>query len=414
MSFDRHISPRFPLYCLIVNETQVDEVNGADASFPSVPISTGSQEGSSDKSDFDTYRKALTTPAVRRLAQEMNVNLSDIRGTGREGRILKEDVLRYIEIKTAAKNLRDEKSAISSSKSSAPSLPRDSLSNIPEELPVIQSQISGEILTSDKTEPITGIRKAMVKNMTLAQKIPHLGLGDDIDMSLLVDLKPQIKKISQEHNVKLTYISFMVKAVSESLKQFPILNASLNDECDAIKYWADHNIGVAMDTPHGLVVPIVKRVQNLSIVQVAAEIQRLQEKGLKGQLSLDDMSGGTFTISNIGSVSIHYFMRHLLGLRSVSTEQKSLVIQNVIFSEIQVGGSFGIPVILPPQVVIGAVGRIDTIPKYNSEGILVKSHVLKVVWSADHRIIDGATITRFNNLWKSYMQDLTPMFLNMK
>ena len=270
--------------------------NGA---FGSVPLST-SQSGD-QKSDFDIYNKTLTTPAVRRVAQENNVDLTAVKGTGRDGRVLKEDVLSYIEIMNSAKSVREQKSANTSPTKST----QKSSSHVHVQTTDLRNNLNEtNAFESDRKEAITGIRKSMAKNMTLAQKIPHLGLSDDIDMTFMVNLRPQLKVLGEEHKVKLTYLAFMIKAASEALKNYPILNSSVNDSCDTISYWSDHNIGVAIDTPHGLLVPIVKKVQSLSIIQVAGEIQRLQEKGLKGQLAPDDLSGGTFTLSNIGSVSL--------------------------------------------------------------------------------------------------------------
>jgi len=195
-----------------------------------------------------------------------------------------------------------------------------------------------------------------------------------------VHLRPSLKKISEQRGVPISYVPIFVKAASLALKAFPVLNASVNEACDAITYKAAHNIGIAINTAQGLIVPNIKNVQDLTIIEIAQELHRLQELGRSGKLSSNDLSGGTFTLSNFGSI----------------------------------GGDFGIPVILPPEVVIGAMGKIKQVPKFDNNDQVVKAHIMKVVWSADHRIIDGATICKFSKHWKSTLENLPMMLLDMK
>ena len=131
-------------------------------------------------------------------------------------------------------------------------------------------------------------------------------------------------------------------------------------QAETITYKASHNIGLAMDTPMGLLVPNIKGVQQLSVFEIAVELSRLHTLGLSGKLSTQDLSGGTFSLSNIGSI----------------------------------GGTYAKPVILPPEVAIGALGKIYTVPRYSPSGDLRPAQVMNVSWSADHRCIDGATMAR--------------------
>ncbi|XP_012886850.1 PREDICTED: lipoamide acyltransferase component of branched-chain alpha-keto acid dehydrogenase complex, mitochondrial [Dipodomys ordii] len=170
------------------------------------------------------------------------------------------------------------------------------------------------------------------------------------------------------------------QAASLGLLQFPILNASVDENCQNIIYKASHNIGIAMDTEQGLIVPNVKNIQVRSVFEIAAELTRLQKLGSSGQLSTPDLTGGTFTLSNIGSI----------------------------------GGTYAKPVILPPEVAIGALGSIKALPRFNQKGEVYKAHIVNVSWSADHRIIDGATMSRFSNLWKSYLENPALMLLDLK
>lgn len=135
-----------------------------------------------------------------------------------------------------------------------------------------------------------------------------------------------------------------------------------------------------MDTEQGLIVPNVKNVQVCSVFEIASELNRLQALGSAGQLGTNDLTGGTFTLSNIGTI----------------------------------GGTYAKPVIVPPEVAIGALGKIQILPRFNGKGEVFKAQIMNVSWSADHRIIDGATMARFSNLWKSYLENPASMLLDLK
>lgn len=161
------------------------------------------------------------------------------------------------------------------------------------------------VLQEDKRVPIAGAMKVMVQTMTYANTIPQFGFCDEILCDKLVDIRKQAKSIADKKGIKLSYLPFILKAMSNALKEFPSLNAHVLDpECTEVIYKASHNIGIAMDTPRGLLVPNVKNVQNLSILGIAAEIDRLQKLGPK--LGKADLTGGTISISNIGSIGGTY------------------------------------------------------------------------------------------------------------
>ena len=281
--------------------SSVDSFNPCDASNSAV------------SSNLDSYKKTLATPAVRRLAIENQINLSDVKGTGKDGRIMKEDILTFIE---NGKTLPiDQDYSDSGKKAQVPIVSRVSQ---------VQSQISSQMnhlssssgassssprrkqLIQDEIVKVSPVTRGMIKSMTASLSIPHLGLSDEVDVSLLVKMRPLFKKISDERSgglVKITFLPIMIKAASLALTQFPLLNSVLSESSDAITYKAHHNIGFAMDTPIGLIVTNIKSVQNLSIYEIALEINRLMVAGSRGQLSNNDLTGGTFTLSNIGSVS---------------------------------------------------------------------------------------------------------------
>uniref|UniRef100_M4A8L8 Dihydrolipoamide acetyltransferase component of pyruvate dehydrogenase complex n=1 Tax=Xiphophorus maculatus TaxID=8083 RepID=M4A8L8_XIPMA len=243
--------------------------------------------------------KTQATPAVRRLAMENNIKLSEVVGTGKDGRILKEDILNFLAKQTGAilppAPLFQE--VQTPGPAAAPPLSAPAAVRPPPAAP--RPVFTGK----DVTEPLKGFHKAMVKTMTAALKIPHFGYCDEVDLSRLVLLRSELKPVAERRGIKLSYLPFFIKAASLSLLHFPILNSTLDEGCQNITFKASHNIGVAMDTSQGLLVPSVKSVQLLSVFQVAQELTRLQALGAAGQLGTAELSGGTFTLSNIGSVS---------------------------------------------------------------------------------------------------------------
>ncbi|GFR86511.1 dihydrolipoamide acetyltransferase component of pyruvate dehydrogenase complex, partial [Elysia marginata] len=322
--------------------------------------------------------KTLATPAVRRLATENNLNLADIAGTGKDGRVLKEDVLRHIEGGSAPVPTPAPVAPAPQTHSMPPSAPH---APAPQTLKAAAPRAPPPAPAGqDRTVQLKGVTKAMVKAMTEALKIPHFGYGDEINMTQLVELRSRLKVVAEERGLKLSYMPFFIKAASLALTHYPVLNSSVDATCENLTYKAAHNIGVAMDTPEGLVVPCVKNVQGLSIFEVAAELNRLQSLGLAGKLGQADLSGVTFSLSNIGNI----------------------------------GGTYTKPVVMPPNVAIGAMGRIQVVPRFDENGEITKAHIINVSWSADHRIIDGATMARFSNLWKQYLEDPLSFVLDLK
>lgn len=321
--------------------------------------------------------KVLATPAVRRIAMEYGVNLADITGSGKEGRVLKEDILSHTSTKSPIPTPAHTAPVFTAATPTAAPTPAPAPAKPAAPLPLRPAPV---FLGEDRTEPTSFMIKAMTKSMSEALKIPHFGYKDEIDMSKLVELRKDLKDASLARGIKLSYMPFMVKACSMALLHFPILNSSLNTQAETITYKAGHNIGLAMDTPMGLLVPNIKGVQQLSVFEIAVELSRLQNLGLAGKLSTQDLSGGTFSLSNIGSI----------------------------------GGTYAKPVILPPEVAIGALGKIYTVPRYSPSGDIRPAQVMNVSWSADHRCIDGATMARFSNMWKGYLESPASMLLDMK
>lgn len=262
-----------------------------------VPIASAAKEASFEN-DFSSTSKILTTPAVRRLAMEFNVNLAQVPPTGPHGRILKEDVLKYISHRDSSAQPRAEAPVVASSTNAA-------TSKLVAKVKPTSQPSSPLPQQPNRTEPLKGIAKAMFKSMTQSLQVPHFGLSEEIDLTKLVEMKPELKKISSEQGVPLTFMPFFIKAVSIALADHPILNSSVDKEKEEVIYKSSHNIGVAMDTKHGLLVPNIKHVNQRTVLDVARELARLQELAKAGTLGTDDLSGGTFTLSNVGSVILN-------------------------------------------------------------------------------------------------------------
>lgn len=297
----------------------------------------------------------LATPSVRKFAREKAVDLAGVRGTGRHGQVTRDDVLAFAAGggKAAAETAQAE---------AAP----DTAAAAPSAAPAVP--------TGDRVEervPLKGMRKAianaMVKSVYTA---PHVTIMDEVDVTALVELRSKAKPLAEKKGVKLTYLPFIVKALVAAVKQFPALNASIDDEKSEVIYKKYYNIGIATDTDNGLLVPVVADADRKNVWQIAGEIRELAARGREGKLQLNEMKGGTISITNIGSA----------------------------------GGMFFTPVINYPEVAILGTGRISEKPVVKG-GQIVIGHVMALSLSFDHRLIDGATAQNAMNYIKSLLED---------
>jgi 2-oxoisovalerate dehydrogenase E2 component (dihydrolipoyl transacylase) len=274
------------------------------------------------------------------------VNIEDVKGTGKDGRVLKEDIHRFVAMRDAL-NI-------------TPSLSQD----------------------ADTAVNLTHIQTQMFKTMTRSLTIPHFGYADELNINNITALR---KKIANDKNDprKITFLSFVVKAVSLALNDYPILNAKLdtsNADKPQLIMRPRHNIGIAMDTPQGLIVPNIKDVGGRSILDIAQEISRLSALGKEGKLTPADLSGGTITVSNIGNI----------------------------------GGTYVSPVLVPNELAILGIGRARTIPVFDDAGQVTKGEVANFSWSADHRVVDGATMARMANKVKEFIESPESMLLSLR
>uniref|UniRef100_A0A0D9V079 Dihydrolipoamide acetyltransferase component of pyruvate dehydrogenase complex n=1 Tax=Leersia perrieri TaxID=77586 RepID=A0A0D9V079_9ORYZ len=306
----------------------------------------------------------LSTPAVRHLAKQYGLNISDIQGTGKGGRVLKEDVLSYATSKGLCK-------------ASTPGLEE----NI-DQVKLLEGRRSLSDTNSyeDKRISLRGYQRAMVKSMSLAAKVPHFHYLEEINCDALVELKASFQNANKDHNIKHTFLPFLIKSLSMALSKYPLLNSCFVDETNEVVFKGSHNIGVAMATEHGLVVPNIKNVQSLSILEITKELARLHEMATHNRLSTDDIAGGTITLSNIGAI----------------------------------GGKFGSPLLNLPEVAIIALGRIQKLPRFDDDENIYPCSIINVTVGADHRVVDGATVARFCNEWKSLVEKPELLLLHMR
>ena len=316
---------------------------------PSEPEKASPRKGS---------RATLATPAVRHLTKELDVDIAEVNGTGRDGRVLKDDVYQF------AKQ-RDTTPATTGKVFSSPSTDSGTQKETRIQLSNTQAQ--------------------MFKTMTRSLTIPHFLYADEINFSGLSELRLRLNeglsKGPANDISKLSFLPFIIKAVSMMLHRYPALNARVDIDSNSSKpglvMRSQHNIGVAMDTPSGLIVPVIKNVSSLNILSIAAELNRLQSLAASGRLSSQDLSGGTITVSNIGSI----------------------------------GGTYVSPVIVEKEVAILGMGKMRTIPAFSEAGQVVQKQVCNLSWSADHRVIDGATMARAAEVVKGFVEDPCSMVI---
>jgi len=305
-------------------------------------------------------QKPLLTPAVRRIVKEHKLDIAKVNGSGPQGRILKGDVLAIIEGGAGTTNADVIEPA--------------------EELPAQPPLVVSHVSVQDTKVPIRGVQRIMVQKMNESNKVPTFGYGDEIDVSALVRLRNSLKNECKELGVKLNYMPFILKATSLALKEYPMLNATVDDaECTSVTYRADHNISIAVDTPSGLIVPNIKKVQERSILGIAKELEDISYRARSNKITSNDLTGGTFSISNIGAI----------------------------------GGTYCQPILFVPEVCIGALGKLQVLPRFDRDGNVVRQEIMVVSWSADHRVIDGATMARFSNRWRNMLETPTSMMLHL-
>ncbi|CVL13695.1 related to branched-chain alpha-keto acid dehydrogenase complex [Fusarium proliferatum] len=295
------------------------------------------------------------TPAVRTMLRQHGIKIEDVKGAGKSGRVTKEDMQRHLE-------------------SQKPTRPSNDL-----ETPVAQ----------DRTIPLKAIQARMFESMTRSLAIPHFLYSHSVDMTLVNSVRkringdPSLAAATQHPSSAvshLTTLPFIMKAVSHAFLHFPLMNCLLDTTSEpdqpTVIIKASHNFGIAVDTPRGLVVPVIRDVQKLSVSDLATEIERLSGLARDNRLSPGDLAGATYTFSNMGSI----------------------------------GGGVISPIIVPPMIGILGIGRMGHVPVFETDakGVenIVKREQVTLSWAADHRALDGATVARCAQMVDSLLRNV--------
>lgn len=323
--------------------------------------------------DFNTI---LASPVVRMRAKSMGIDLCRVKATGSRGQITQEDLAQFheeIQAGDVPAPAAHQPAPASSAAAAVIDIKPQGKQDITTPVP---TRGAGQA-RADVVSQVAGIQKVMVKTMTAAAAIPTFGYSDEICVDSLIKMRSMLVDKAKGHGVKLSYFAFIIKALSLALEKYPQVNAHVNADCTQITQRGSHNIGLAMDTPKGLLVPNIKNVQSKSILEIGAELNRLQTLGAAGKLSTDDLKGGTITLSNIGTI----------------------------------GGTYCTPILVVPEAAIGALGKFYVKAAFDAKGQVYPSTVMNIGWTADHRALDGATVARFANEMKNYIENPHEMML---
>ena len=328
----------------------VDVPDGSGAAKPATPAAVTPSAAEpvvvASASSAASSSHVLALPSARRLAKEKGIDLSLVKGSGKQGAIRKEDVLSY---KPASSQ------------------------------PAAQPAPPAAATPASTTKKMTKIVRSMAKSMTESLKIPHLTFSDEVCMDNLIALRKQLNETLSKDR-RLTFMPFFIKAMSLTMLEYPIMNSRLIETLEEYEEFPHHNISVAIDTPHGLIVPNIKSCEQKSLSQLQIDLKRLQDLGKENKVPLEDVLGGTVSLSNLGTL----------------------------------GGTHSVPVIFPPQVFIGGITGARPVLKKAKSGDILETSVLGVSWSADHRLIDGATTARFSQRWKEIIENPMLMLLSLK
>ncbi len=316
------------------------EVAGSDG------LLAASNEGApSAKEKGEPQRKALATPVARALAKEMGIDINRVPGSGPSGRVKREDILQF-----------------GSGFVTQPTPTGATVNHAPEDVTYL---------------PLTQIRKTIARNMLHAKhNAAHMSVFEEVEISALKEVIARYKPIYADKGVKLTYLPFIVKAVAQALKHHPQLNSQIDAENNRMIVRNRRHIAIAVDAPDGLVVPVIRDADRISIFEIANQIGTLAEKARNRKLTLEEMKEGSFSITSFGSI----------------------------------GGIFATPVINYPQAGILGIGRIMKTPIVKEDEIVV-GNIMPLSLTVDHRIVDGGETTRFLARVMGYLSD--PLSLMM-
>ncbi|ELZ31095.1 branched-chain alpha-keto acid dehydrogenase subunit E2 [Halogeometricum pallidum JCM 14848] len=326
----------------------------------------GEVASGSASADAAGREKTLAAPATRRIADEEGVNIDDVPASEeRDGEafVTPEAVREYAQAQREAQ-AADAKAL--SEEADAGEVAAESGS---ESEPETASEPAASGPAAGERVPYRGVRRAIGDQMERSKyTAPHVTHHDDVDVTDLVELREDLKPLAEEQGVSLTYMPFVMKAVVAALKEFPYVNAQLDEENEEIVLRDEYNVGVAAATDVGLMVPVVRGVDGKGLSDLARDMNEKVEKARERKISREEMQGGTFTITNIGGI----------------------------------GGEYATPIINYPEVAILALGAIKEKPRV-VDGDVVPRKVLTLSLSVDHRVVDGAVAAQFTNKVKEYL-----------
>jgi pyruvate dehydrogenase E2 component (dihydrolipoamide acetyltransferase) len=293
-----------------------------------------------------TKEKPFASPGVRKLARELDIDLSTIKATGPKGRITKDDLHGFIKQKIKQGSGRSTYV-----------------------LPKIDFSRWGDI----ETKPLTKIQKITGNRLQQAwQTIPQVTQFNEADISVLNKKREELKKEGQKKSIKVTFLPFIIKAVIKTIKEYPIFNSSLDHESENLVIKNYFNIGIAVDTPTGLIVPVIKNADKKSILNLSKNLMDLSERARLGKLKPSELKGGSFTISSLGGI----------------------------------GGTYFTPIINPPEVAIIGISKSVWKPVYNHKNKeIVPTFTMPFSLSYDHRVIDGAIGAAFTSFFSNAVLD---------
>ena len=306
---------------------------------------------------------ARMSPAVRKLAKEHAVDVGQIRGSGMGGRVTREDVLTYLE----ARKVTAAMPAGMSAPGRAPAAPAPA----PKPLrPIPAPSFAAPGTREEDVQPLTNVRKMIAQNMVKSRHtVAHCAVEDEVDMTALVEMRRRLKeRVRAEYGVNLTYMPFIVKAVVRALREYPVVNASMTET--EVHYKKYYNIGIAVHRDQGLIVPVVRDADRKTLLQLAQEIEDLGTRARAEKLTLDDIQGGTFTITNAGMF----------------------------------GATSSTPIINHPEVGILGVHLIEERPVVRDHRIVVR-WMMTLALSFDHRLVDGTPAVQFLHRVKELLED---------
>jgi pyruvate dehydrogenase E2 component (dihydrolipoamide acetyltransferase) len=305
-------------------------------------------------------RRAQAAPAARKLAFELGVNIDQVTGTGPGGRITMEDVRAF-----AAKPPAQVAQAVRGESAQADL--------------VAARPLDATLVATESREPLAGLRRRIAERMELAWRtIPHATAFDEADGAALMTLRHELQPSAEKQGVHLTYLPLLIKLLVRVLKEFPVFNASLDEERREIVYKHYYHIGLATNTPDGLIVSVLRDADKRTLLEVAREAARLTEAGRQRKLTLPELTGSTFTLNNVGAFG---------------------------------GGGTGVPIINPPEVAILAVGALKERPVARHGNIIARP-TLPLSLSFDHRLIDGSGSSAFMRRFKELVEQPSLLLLD--